>query len=75
MDEIKLYDVQLILSNEFGEFKGQIVRLTQESYDEVIKISKKFYSDGGFELTCEDGSHMIFSPDIVKKSILKIVKN
>ena len=74
MEENFKYEVQLILINEFGEYKGRKVQLTQEQYDNVIKMSKTFYSGGGFELTCEDGSFMIFPPEIVKKSVLKINK-
>ena len=39
-----------------------------------LKMSKKFYSAGGFELTLEDGSFMVFPPDIVLESILTITK-
>ena len=35
-------------------------------------MSKTFYNSGGFELTCEDNSFVIFPPDIVKESILII---
>lgn len=74
MEENQIYEVQIILTNEFGEYKGRKVHLTQEQYDEFIEISKKFYINGGFQLTCEDGSFMVFSPELVKKSILKITK-
>ena len=74
MEEYPIYEVQLILINEFGEYKGHKVQLTQEFYDNVIKISKTFYLGGGFELTCEDGSYIIFPPEIVRKSVLKINK-
>ena len=40
--------------------------------DKIVKMSKSFYSSGGFELSCEDGSYVILPPDLVQKSILKI---
>lgn len=68
------YEIQLILINHFGEFRGQKLELPRFHCDNIIKMSKTFYAGGGFELTCEDGSLMIFSPEIVQKSILKINK-
>lgn len=74
MDE-NIYEVQLVLKTEYGEFKGIKTQLTEEHYNNVVKMSKTFYKSDGFELTCEDGSYMIFSPEVVKKSILIINKN
>jgi hypothetical protein len=71
--EDQLYEVNLVLTNEFGEFVGRKAEITLERYDNLVKLSKSFYS-GGFELTCEDDSYVIFSPEIVKKSILTIHK-
>ena len=74
-----MYEIQLVLKTEFGEFIGKKVELTKEHYDNAIKMSKNFYVSGGFELTCEDDSYVIFTPEIVKKSILiinnKIIKS
>lgn len=67
-----MYKVQLILKNRFGEFIGKKAEITTENYDALIKLSKTFYSAGGFELTCEDNSYAIFPPDIVKESVLII---
>ena len=69
-----LYEVQLVLTNEFGEYRGAKVNIASEYYDNLVKMSKTFYNGGGFELTCEDGSYAIFPPDIVKKSVLVIHK-
>ncbi len=70
----EFYEIQLILTNEFGEFRGVKAHLPKFHCDNIIKMSKTFYANGGFELTCEDGSHMIFAPEIVQRSILKINK-
>lgn len=67
-----MYEFQMILINEFGEFFGQKIKLNEEKCELLINISKTFYMNSGFELTCEDGSFMVFAPDVVKNSILKI---
>ncbi len=71
---METYEVQLVLKNNYGEFVGKKAYLEQEHYDNLIKMSKTFYSAGGFELTCEDGSYVVFPPEIVKESILIINK-
>lgn len=68
------YEVQLVLRNKYGEFIGNKAYLEEEHYDKLIKMSKTFYSSGGFELTCENGSYVIFPPEVVKESILIINK-
>jgi hypothetical protein len=68
------YEVQLVLKNKFGEFIGKKAYISKEQYDGLIKMSKTFYSAGGFELTCEDESYAIFPPNIVEESILIINK-
>jgi len=69
-----IYEVQLVVKNKFGEFMGSKALLEPEKYEALIKMSKTFYSTGGFELTCEDGSYVIFPPQIVQESILIINK-
>lgn len=69
-----MYRVQLILINKFGEFRGKPADIDEETLEGLIKISKTFYMSGGFELTCEDDKYAVFSPDIVKESILIINK-
>jgi hypothetical protein len=66
-------EVQIIIINKFGEFKGKFVRMCEEDINKLLDMSKKFYITGGFELTCEDGSFLVFSPDVVKDSILRVV--
>ena len=67
-------EIQMSIINEFGEFIGRKAVLSKEDYGNVIKIAKSFYTNGSFDLTCEDGSFMVFAPEIVQKSILKIKK-
>ena len=62
----------MILINEYGEFKGRKTILSVEDYNTFITMCKNFHSAGGFDLTCEDGTFMVFAPQIVQKSILKI---
>ena len=70
----EMYQVQLVLINKFGEFKGKPAEIDEETLETLIKMSKTFYVSGGFELTCEDESYAIFPPEIVKESILIINK-
>lgn len=70
----EMYQVQLVLINKFGEFKGKPAEIDEETLESLIKMSKTFYTAGGFELTCEDDSYVIFPPEIVSESILIINK-
>jgi hypothetical protein len=67
-------EIQMVITNEFGEFSGRKFIVTKEDYESIIKVAKGFYTNGSFDLTCEDGSFMVFAPEIVQKSILKIKK-
>jgi len=71
---MEMYQVQLVLINKFGEFKGKSAHISEETLESLIKMSKTFYTSGGFELTCEDESYVIFPPNIVEESILIINK-
>jgi hypothetical protein len=67
-------EIQIVLKNHFGEFLGRKSILTEEQYHNLLQMSKRFYLDGGFELTCEDGSFVVFPPEIVRQSILEVKK-
>lgn len=69
-----MYSVQLVVINKFGEFKGRPAEIDEETLESLIKMSRTFYTAGGFELTCEDDKYAIFPPEIVKESILIINK-
>jgi hypothetical protein len=71
---MEMYQVQLVLINKFGEFKGKPAEIDEETLQSLIEMSKTFYMSGGFELTCEDNKYVIFAPEIVKESILVINK-
>jgi len=73
MDDVDKFEIQIVLENEYGEFKGKIASVTEEQYLNILNMSKSFYSRG-FELTCEDGTFVVFPPEIVNKSILKVKK-
>jgi hypothetical protein len=66
------YQIQIEVENSFGKFKSGKSLLSQENYKKLIDMSKTFYLAGGFELTSEDNTYIVFPPDVVKKSILKI---
>lgn len=65
--------IQLILYTEFGQFWGEIFEVDEEQYQNIINFSKNYY-ETGFEMSLEDGGFAIFSPEMIKKSILKIEK-
>ena len=66
--------VKLVLVNKYGEFVGKTAKLNNQNYTYLITMVKTFYVSNGFELTLEDDTFIVFPPDIVKESILKVVK-
>lgn len=68
-----MFEVQIIIKNDFGEFRGRKATVNQEQLDKIIESSKSFYKSSGFELTCEDGTFVVLAPDIVKKSMLIVL--
>lgn len=69
------FEVSIVIINEFGEFRGMTRVLNEEDYQGLCNMAKLFYNSGGFELTTEDNTLIIFPPIIVQKSILKIERN
>jgi hypothetical protein len=67
-------EIQIVLTNRYGEFKGRKAQMSEENYQELVKMVRTFYLSGGFELTLEDETFVVFPPDIVKESILQLVK-
>jgi hypothetical protein len=67
-------EIQIVLTNHFGEFKGKQVTISTEQYEGLTNLVKNFYLDGGFELTLEDETFVVFPPDVVKQSYIKINK-
>lgn len=65
--------IQLVLITEFGLFLGEILEVNDEQYNNIVNFSKNYY-ETGFEMNLEDGGFAIFSPEMIKKSILKIDK-
>lgn len=67
-----MFEIQIIIKNRFGEFKGRKVIVDDQNLNKIKESSKLFYQSAGFELTCEDGSFVVFPPEIVRESMLKI---
>ena len=65
--------IRLVLINKYGEFVGRTSELSIQNYNDLLGMVKTFYMNDGFELTLEDGT-FVFPTDIVKESILKVVK-
>lgn len=68
-----MIEIQLILFTEFGIFHGEIFAVDDEQYQNIVNFSKNYY-ETGFEMNLEDGGFAIFSPEMTRKSILKIQK-
>jgi hypothetical protein len=64
-------EIQFELINEFGEFKSEIINCTNDEYLAIKEMSKNYY-ETGFELTDDSGNFIVFTPEVIKKSILKI---
>ena len=69
---MEYYNVSMIVENEFGIFKGKVNKLNYNGLQHIKEISKQFYT-GSFDLDCEDGSYLVIPPEVVKRSILRIV--
>jgi len=65
--------VQIVIRNEYGEFRGEKVHCNTEQYTNITELSKGFYLSG-FEMILENGSFLVLPPEIVRKSILLIEK-
>ena len=63
--------IQLVLYTDFGQFTGEIFEVNEEQYQNIVNLSKNYY-ETWFEMTLQDGGFAIFSPEMIKKSILKI---
>lgn len=72
---MEYYYVSIVIENDFGVFKGKKNKLDKEGLSKLKKLSQLFYTQNGFELDCEDGTFLVIPPDIIKKSILKIIYN
>lgn len=68
-----MFIVQIVIKNEYGEFRGEKVTTTLDQYSNILNLSKTFYSTG-FEMTLEDGTFLVIPPDITRRSILLIEK-
>lgn len=64
--------VQFILITEFGDFTSILMPIIDDAEYEEIKERSQDYWTTGFEMILEDGGFTIFTPDVTKKSILKI---
>lgn len=63
--------IQIRIISQLGEFKGEIMEVSNEQYNNICEISKN-YHESGFEMFTEDGGFLIIPNEIIKYSILKI---
>jgi hypothetical protein len=66
--------IQIELLTNFGNFKSEISEIEDEKIEQLKEMSKGYFRTG-LELDLEDGSFAIFSPEVIKNSILKINRN
>jgi hypothetical protein len=66
--------IQIELLTNFGNFKSEISEIEDGKIEELKEMSKGYFRTG-LELDLEDGSFAIFSPEVIKNSILKINRN
>jgi hypothetical protein len=64
--------IKMVVKNEIGEFHSEDMDISQDQYQEIIEMSKSFYTeDKGFEMWTNDG-FIVIPPEVTKKSILMI---
>lgn len=68
-----MWEAQVVVMTEFGNFSGRKLIVDDEKFQKLCDLSKEFYGSG-FELTLEDGSFIVIAPQIVNRSVLKIEK-
>ena len=65
----------MIIINKFGEFESEIMDILDDEYSDFVNVSKSFWvineNNLSFRLWLNEGA-VIFPPDIISKSILKI---
>lgn len=66
--------IQIIITNQFGEFFGKIVEVNEEQLETLMEMVRNFYSNGGFELSLENSEFVVFPPEVVKNSYLKVLR-
>jgi hypothetical protein len=63
-------EISVIIKNKYGDFKSLPIEIDDESYQQVIELSKKFYISG-YEMETKEG-FVVIPPEIIKESILII---
>lgn len=66
------YKVQFQLMTEYTTFFGEELIMDEVDYIRLKETSKNFFEYKSFELTSSDGSFLVFPPEIIRKSVLKI---
>lgn len=69
-----MYEIQIIIKNIFGDFKGRKVTINESQLEKIMNVSRDFIKSPTFEITCEDGTIALFPQEIMKKSMILIKK-
>ena len=69
-----MVSIKMKVVNKFGTFESSIIDMDDEIYPEFVEVSKLFWiTDTSFNLDTDDGV-IVFPPEIIRKSILIIIK-
>mgnify|MGYP007013249057 FL=1 len=63
-------DIQMVIKNDFGTYRSEVLSLQKEEYETLLEASKSFYNNG-FEMNTDSG-FIVLPPEVTKKSILII---
>lgn len=65
--------IKLIVTNHLGVYNSEVMEVTEEQYFNLVELSKSFWiTDTSFSIWTDNGSAVIFPPDIARQSILSI---
>lgn len=62
--------ITVTLHTKFGQFESEQFDANRDEYNKLVEDSKNFYQ-GSYGININSG-HLVFSPEVVKESILEI---
>lgn len=64
--------ISVIVKTSFGDFQSLPIEISDDSYEHVTELGKKFHISG-YEMETKEG-FVVIPPEIIKNSILIIKK-
>ncbi len=62
--------INIILHTKFGSFESDLLDLSRQEYEKMIEDSSKYF-EKNFNLALPNGGVALFSPDVLKESIME----